>query len=95
MIFSRQKTPFPNSFLPSAKPQILELQEEIDTLTTQQNEARRRAAYGEMKTDESKEYDARRKKISRLVEHLLQLQSFKEQNSSRTSRRTFSGRVPL
>jgi hypothetical protein len=53
---------------------ILDLREEIDTLTRQQNNARRNAAHGGMTTDEAKEYDARREKISRLVEQYLRFQ---------------------
>jgi hypothetical protein len=75
---------FPKPIPSERETTILELQEKIDTLTTHQNEARRRAAYGGLKTDESKEYDARRKKISRLIELRLQHFSFKRQNSSRT-----------
>lgn len=52
---------------------VFDLQAEMDLLTSQQNEARRRAAYGGMTPQEAREYDARRARISVLAERILQL----------------------
>jgi hypothetical protein len=54
---------------------IHRLKEEIDRLTKEQTEAVRRACYLGMTPDEAKEYDSRREKILKLVEHLRQLES--------------------
>lgn len=68
----------PEDGLPKPIPSELEastadLNEEINILTSQQNEARLRAAYVGMMPDEERQYEARRVKISRLVNRLLSL----------------------
>jgi hypothetical protein len=51
------------------------LREEIDRLTAQQIEAMKTATFVGLSTDEAKEYEERRAKISALVEELRLLEN--------------------
>ena len=53
---------------------IHRLKQEIDQLSEQQSEALKSATYLGMTPDEAKEYDARRQKITQLVQELSLLQ---------------------
>ena len=53
---------------------VHKLKQQVDTLTEQQMEALKQATYLGMTSDEAKEYDQRRKRITKMVQELGDLE---------------------